>query len=581
MNRRDKDVLYAIATGILPRQRDLAQACGCSLGAVNASVQALEKEGYIHRDMDLTEKSLQLFSACAPKRAVLLAAGFGLRRSRSVGELPKALLEVHGEPLIDRLIRQLQDVGIREIYVIVGFAKEQFEYLIDRYGVKLIVNPEYAEKNNLHSLALAKAHLENCYVVPCDLWCKENPFRNRELYSWYMVSDRQSPDSSVRINRKQELAVIPPASMGNVMVGISYLTGNDSVFVQDRLTAMDADRRCKGYFWEETLYESGKLHIGPRQIPAEMITEINNPEDLVELNTRSMDIAITQICRLMDISPDEIRQLQLIKRGMTNTSFRFVYRNDPCIIRIPTGSSIRIDRKREAVYAALAGEDIADEVICFDPETGIKISRFLEDSHPCDPQNREDINRCMQMLQRFHQKGIQTTHAFDLFGEISYYESLWGGAPSLYPDYSETRQQIFSLGNYIESQEKQLCLTHLDAVPENFLMKDRAKDVRLIDWEHAAMADPHLDIAQFCLQALYERPQVDQTIDAYFPEGCPKETRIKIYCYIAASGLLWSNWCEHEIRQGVEFGAYSLWQYRYAKEYYRIVQEERKKIKGV
>lgn len=66
-------------------------------------------------------------------------------------------------------------------------------------------------------------------------------------------------------------------------------------------------------------------------------------------------------------------------------------------------------------------------------------------------------------------------------------------------------------------------------------------------------------------------------IAAYFTEGCSDETRIKIYCYIAACGLLWSNWCEYKRNLGVEFGEYSLRQYRYAKDYYRIVQEELKK----
>ena len=38
--------------------------------------------------------------------------------------------------------------------------------------------------------------------------------------------------------------------------------------------------------------------------------------------------------------------------------------------------------------------------------------------------------------------------------------------------------------------------------------------------------------------------------------------------------LLWSNWCDYKRNLGVEFGEYSLRQYRYAKEYYRIVKEE-------
>lgn len=103
------------------------------------------------------------------------------------------------------------------------------------------------------------------------------------------------------------------------------------------------------------------------------------------------------------------------------------------------------------------------------------------------------------------------------------------------------------------------------------------EEIRLIDWEYAGMQDPHVDVAMFCIYSLYNKRQVDRLIAAYFTEGCSDETRIKIYCYIAACGLLWSNWCEYKRNLGVEFGEYSLRQYRYAKDYYRIVQEELKK----
>lgn len=88
------------------------------------------------------------------------------------------------------------------------------------------------------------------------------------------------------------------------------------------------------------------------------------------------------------------------------------------------------------------------------------------------------------------------------------------------------------------------------------------------------MQDPHVDLAMFCIYSFYDRKQVDELIDMYFNKECTKKTRIKIYCYIAAGGLLWSNWCEYKRALGVEFGEYSLRQYRYAKEYYKIVQDE-------
>jgi len=77
----------------------------------------------------------------------------------------------------------------------------------------------------------------------------------------------------------------------------------------------------------------------------------------------------------------------------------------------------------------------------------------------------------------------------------------------------------------------------------------------------------------FCIYSLYDRDAVDRLIDIYFDGRCDAATRIKIYCYIAVCGLLWSNWCEYKRRLGVEFGDYSLRQYRYAKDYFRYASE--------
>ncbi len=101
----------------------------------------------------------------------------------------------------------------------------------------------------------------------------------------------------------------------------------------------------------------------------------------------------------------------------------------------------------------------------------------------------------------------------------------------------------------------------------------------MIDWEYSGMSDPHFDIAMFCIYSLYDRNAIDDIINIYFSNKCTDENRIKIYCYIAACGLLWSNWCEYKRSLGIEFGEYSLKQFRYAKDYYKIVQLELEKMK--
>lgn len=205
MNKQKSDILNVILQYHCRNQRALAERCGFSLGMVNRSVKALQGQGFLTTDMELTEKARLEMAKHRPKNAVILAAGYGMRMVPINMETPKGLLEVEGEPLIERLIRQLHAVKVKEIYVVVGFKKEQYDYLVDQYGVKLVVNMEYAEKNNLHSLAKVLPQLGETYLMPCDLWCRENPFSEYEWYSWYLVSDAKDPDSTVRVSRKWEL----------------------------------------------------------------------------------------------------------------------------------------------------------------------------------------------------------------------------------------------------------------------------------------------------------------------------------------------------------------------------------------
>lgn len=575
MNRQEQDILNILAGGTFSGQRELAEESGYSLGVVNRCLRSLTETGYVRADGTLTQNGQALLAENRPRRAVILAAGFGMRMVPINTETPKGLLQVHGERLIDRLIRQLHQALIRDIRVVVGFLKEQYEYLIDEFGVELVVNPDYARKNNLHSVDRVRSALSDCYVVPCDLYCTENPFRTHEFYSWYMVSEAPAPDSTVRVNRKQ--ALIPVSENGNRMIGICYLTADDGRKVSEKVHALCLDSRMDGAFWEEALYAEGKMLPAARVVPEGQVVEINTYEQLRELDSDSDQLqndAIGTICRVFDASPRDITHITVLKKGMTNRSFLFTCRGKQYIMRIPgEGTDRLIDRRQEAaVYGAIRDLSLSDDVYYIDPANGYKITAFLENARVCDPENPNDVRRCMAFLRKFHERRLHVGHSFDIFGQIEFYEQLWKGNPSVYADYRRTKEQILSLRPYVEAHAGEKVLTHIDAVPDNFLLT--GDDIRLIDWEYAGEQDPHVDIAMFAIYALYDRTQIDALIDAYFPEGCPGETRLKIYCYVAACGLLWSNWCEYKRQLGVEFGEYSLRQYRYAKDFYRIFRAE-------
>lgn len=582
MNIQEFDILNAICSGKYINQRLLSEVTGHSLGIVNRSIKNLIKEEYLNKEIHLTQKALQEFEEKKPKNAIILAAGFGMRMVPINTEISKGLLEVRDEPLIERQIKQLHEAGITDISVIVGFMKEQYEYLIDEYGVKLIVNPDYATKNNLFSLKLVLKKISNTYIIPCDVWCEKNPFNQSELYSWYMVSDMNDPDSPVRVNRKMELVSVANNDLGNAMIGICYLLEEDASVVRQRLDSFSNTIRYEKAFWEETLYDKNKMFIAPRIVPSSEVVEINTYEQLRELDSNSNQLksdALMIAARALDVETEKITNITVLKKGMTNRSFLFECCGQKYIMRIPgEGTDQLINRREEAqVYQAINEKGLCDDVIYINPENGYKITKFIESARVCNPLDEDGLKKCMRKLRDFHEMKLTVSHRFDLFKQIDFYESLWNTTSSIYKDYKVTKERVLSLKSYIEDNVEEEVLTHIDANADNFLFgKDAVgnEDIRLIDWEYAGMQDPHVDIAMFCIYSMYERKQVDNLIKCYFVEGCPDNIRIKIYCYIAVCGLLWSNWCEYKRQLGVDFGEYSLKQYRYAKDYYKIVQNE-------
>ena len=584
MNKQESDILNTLLLESFVNQRILAEISGHSLGIVNRSLKELMKDEYLDEELRPTMKAITEFKQKMPQRAIILAAGFGMRMVPINTEIPKGLLEVNGEPLIERIIKQLHEVGIKEIYVVVGFMKEKYEYLMDEYGVELVVNADYAGKNNLHSMNLVREHLENAYVIPCDIWCDRNPFHRHEMYSWYMVSDLVDNESNVRVNRKMELVTVPENAGGNAMIGICYLIKEDADTVSKRIAVLCKDQKYDGAFWEEALYNKNRMMIAARVVHSSDVVEINTYEQLRELDGDSNHLktdAIQVICEALAVKPEEVTDITVLKKGMTNRSFLFTCKNKKYIMRIPgEGTDQLINRQQEAeVYHEIDHKNICDDIAYINPQNGYKITEFLEGARTCDPMNEEDIRKCMKRLRDFHELGLKVAHEFDIFGQMEFYETLWDGMPSVYKDYKKTKENVLSLKSYIDAHVEKKVLTHIDAVPDNFLFieKNGKEEIRLIDWEYAGMQDPHVDVAMFCIYSLYNKHQVDRLIADYFTEGCDKATKIKIYCYIAACGLLWSNWCEYKRNLGVEFGEYSLRQYRYAKDYYRIVQDELKK----
>lgn len=119
------------------------------------------------------------------RNAVILAAGTSSRFVPLSAEIPKGLLEVKGEVLIERQIRQLREAGIDDITIVAGYKAEMFGYLRDRFNVDIVVNEDYRRYNNTSSLIRVLDRLGDTYICSSDNYFPHNVFKGEPGMSYY------------------------------------------------------------------------------------------------------------------------------------------------------------------------------------------------------------------------------------------------------------------------------------------------------------------------------------------------------------------------------------------------------------
>ena len=371
--------------------------------------------------------------------AIILAAGQGIRMIPINNSVPKALLEVNGEILIERIIKQLIESGVHDITIVVGFMEDQFHYLIDKYGVKLVSNAEYKEKNNLHSLNLVRNLINYTYIISGNVYFYENPFACSETKSCYMFENRLSKHSNMICNDKNE--VIKTTRHGLKTVGVAYINSQDAILLKEQLKVLDNSEHDSDD-WEEALFVNNKMIIEGKIVDTSCVDEINTYEELRSIDDHSSHLnndTLSLIADVFNVEIKNITHIKSLKKGMTNRSFLFEINKEKYIMRIPgEGTSQLINRTEEyEVYQKIKDLNISDEVIYMNPENGYKITKYLKDTRVCDQDNDKDLIKCMNLLKKFHDQNLKVKHQFDVFEKIEFYENL-RGPESLYKDYSKT-----------------------------------------------------------------------------------------------------------------------------------------------
>lgn len=255
-------------------------------------LNSLIKTGFISQDgSKITNLGIEALEPYKVNNAIILAAGASTRFIPLSLEQPKGLFEVKGERLIERQIRQLQDAGIMNITIVLGYKKEMFYYLEDKYGVNFIINESFNIKNNIESLYIAKGKLRNTYICVSDSYFVENPFNQYEYQSFNAGVSVLEKTNEMYVDTDENKKIIrmeKERNCGSILLGHSFW---NEEFSKAFIKLAEDDREIGKYahsFWEWMVKDN--LDILPplyfKEYAAGNIFEFDYFEDLRKFDTQ-------------------------------------------------------------------------------------------------------------------------------------------------------------------------------------------------------------------------------------------------------------------------------------------------------
>lgn len=537
-------------------QRKISESLEISLGTVNKVIKALRSKNIITADAMLTDYGQSVLDTYKVDNAIIMAAGMSSRFAPLSYENPKGLLRVRGEILIERQIEQLQEAGITDITLVLGYMKEKFFYLEDKYGVSIRINADYQRFNNTSTLMCVLDKLANTYICSSDNYFVENVFDSHEYRAYYPVvtHDIASPgEYYVTYDAQQRITNVTIGEGVYCMLGHVYY---DRKFSQEfkKLLVNEYEKvDVRKNLWERLYLDNiDRFNMYVRFYSDGVIQEFDALSELQDFDKDYLintDSKILQfIMKTLDCSISEIRDIKALNSELSWLSFQFNVKGVQYLFRKPIEiRGIDIDKQFNAsVYNLASLNELDRTYVYIDPDQGYTLSRVITNTMPLQSASKADIVRVLEKISLLRTFALENSEYIDIWGNI---ESLVSSLSDVYDmefeGFSELYSGIKRLYDFTEQDAVQRGLSHFNLIPDNIVL---TKDiVSFSNWHEAGIADPSFDIGSLlsCFDLNYS-----EALEILKSQDFDTKTLRHHIAYIAIASFYWFVWSLYQEKLG-------------------------------
>lgn len=358
MNKLHFEILRLIKEEVLLDAEYYASILVKEPAVVSSALEDLTRDGYIY-DGVITKKALDYLEEHRIDNAIILAAGMSTRFVPFNYEMPKGLLEVKGEVLIERQIRQLQEKGIKEIIIVVGHMKEKFDYLKEAYGVVLIEAEDYAVKNNHASVYAARDYLKNTIITSSDLYFAENIFQTYAYDAYYctIFVPGKTAERGIETDADDRIwKTMYGDKCYDIWVTLGYAFFSEH-FSNTYLKIMEDEfvlPETANKFWADIQDEHlEELYMYAKRVDSNIIYEFDSLEELREFDTKylydSGSEIMNKLCKLLAVHENGIIGIESLRK-IKPSLFKFRCKGDTYICDVAPGEDEKIYYHGRAFY---------------------------------------------------------------------------------------------------------------------------------------------------------------------------------------------------------------------------------------